>query len=330
MEEIDYKIRAPYDGEFIKSFQGTDDKDEIAQFLKDYGFVVFDNLLTEDEIEKSIDDLWEAYPGAKRNDPSTWENVYHKYGFAGQQPLNGLQIWDNRQNANIYEAFRLSYELMSDKPLNEPLVACLDRGNIMPPTRGEYGRPEWRAIRNHHWDLNPYVWSGHFKRGEAENKKFYSKYTSLLSEGNNTPSYGLPKLRGVLQFSESSENTGGLELLSGFHRYVATWCKAHPLTPMDYVSAYGWRVEANNPVATNMQKILVRRGSLIIFTAELPHTMYPNDSDGFRYAQYLRMAPLSTLELTEELMLKRRDLVHEHLPRELDVTAIGKEVFLLE
>jgi ectoine hydroxylase-related dioxygenase (phytanoyl-CoA dioxygenase family) len=39
----------------------------------------------------------------------------------------------------------------------------------------------------------------------------------------------------------------------------------------------------------------MKAGSLLIFSRELPHNIYPNDSDNFRYAQYLRMTPLSAL-----------------------------------
>jgi ectoine hydroxylase-related dioxygenase (phytanoyl-CoA dioxygenase family) len=79
-----------------------------------------------------------------------------------------------------------------------------------------------------------------------------------------------------------------------------------------------------------MQKITVRAGSIIVFSAELPHSMFPNESEGFRYAQYLRMAPLSTLELLPENFARRQQMVRQNLPPELEITAIGKEVFLLD
>ena len=47
-----------------------------------------------------------------------------------------------------------------------------------------------------------------------------------------------------------------------------------------------------------MQKVYQRAGSIILFTRELPHNIYPNISDKFRYAQYLRLAPESSLMLT--------------------------------
>lgn len=37
------------------------------------------------------------------------------------------------------------------------------------------------------------------------------------------------------------------------------------------------------------QKVALRAGSLLIWSSELPHCNYPNDSDRFRMVQYLKM-----------------------------------------
>ena len=137
-------------------------------------------------------------------------------------------------------------------------------------------------------------------------------------------------MRAVLQISESTENRGGLELLCGVHNQIQNWCKIHQDQFKYSRNAYGFGIQHGDPLETNMQKITVRKGSIIIFTAELPHTMFPNDSEEFRFAQYLRMAPLSTLELTPEQKEKRKTLVQENLPPNLVVTDIGREVFLLD
>lgn len=38
-----------------------------------------------------------------------------------------------------------------------------------------------------------------------------------------------------------------------------------------------------------MQKISLRAGSLLIWSSELPHCNYPNDSNRFRKCQYVKM-----------------------------------------
>jgi DNA-directed RNA polymerase subunit L len=62
LKVIDYSIRAPYEDEektYIRSFSlNDDDPKQILEFYSNYGFVVFRDILNEEEIEKSIDDLW--------------------------------------------------------------------------------------------------------------------------------------------------------------------------------------------------------------------------------------------------------------------------------
>lgn len=53
-------------------------------------------------------------------------------------------------------------------------------------------------------------------------------------------------------------------------------------------------------------------------------------SENFRYAQYLRMAPLSALILDKKLVTQRQDLLKMLLPKQLDVSdEISKEIFML-
>lgn len=221
----------------------------------------------------------------------------------------------------------------------------------MRPTRGSVGKPEWRVNRMPHFDLNPFMLYQLTQnpyepvatkkkinvKGKGKNQMtsgYYSQYRNLLGEGNNNyayascPSRHYPKLRAVLQLSESTEETGGFECSVGFHRQLLLWCYGQMQTRTSLEGA-GMGVTPDDPVAHNMQKITCRAGSLILFTAELPHTMFPNDSNQFRYAQYLRMTPLSTLSLTEEMLVERRALIQDHLPSDLEITDIGREVFLL-
>lgn len=332
--KIDYSVRLPYDQRdprFVRSFSLDDDPEAIRQFYEDYGLVVFDNVLESDEIERSIDDLWSNYPGADRHDVSTWDKVSHPFSFAGEKPTDGTHLWNNRQHPNVYRSFKLLYELTSG-PMQEPLVACLDRGSIMLPVEGPQGKPDWTIQRIPHFDLNPFVWHGFNFADNCLKHVIYENYNLMLAEGNNITTKGkYPKLRAVLQLSESTDRTGGFECLPGFHKSLYNWCKSQQatVTPGKQLSSFGWGVPTNDPIERNLQKITVRAGSLIVFSAELPHTMYPNESDQFRYAQYLRMTPLSGLELTEEMAERRRDFIRSHLPSELPVSEIGREVFLL-
>jgi hypothetical protein len=352
-QQINYSVRAPHDESSnlcIQSFNLTDSPKEIAEFYTEYGFVIFRNILNAKEIELTIDALWSQYPSASRDDPTTWDTIFHPNGIIGNNPLiNHKQFWENRQHPNVYQAFKLLYEINSKQskqtgricPLNEPLIANLSRGSIMLPTTGDYGKETWKIQRIPHFDMNPYLWTQPTNIIPID---FHIEYEDdllpfLVIEGNNySSSHGYPMLRAVLQLSESTEETGGLELLPGFHRYLTTWCKEHSLFPSNTttptpsqqqyeVNGYSYGLSHDNPLIQQFQKMITLPGSLIVFSAELPHTMFPNESNQFRYAQYLKMTPLSGLELSEEEFRKRKALIQRHLPIDLEVTNIGEEVF---
>ena len=48
--------------------------------------------------------------------------------------MEDIQFWKNRQNPKVYKAFKRGYEANTKKPLEEDLVACLDRGSMMLPS----------------------------------------------------------------------------------------------------------------------------------------------------------------------------------------------------
>jgi hypothetical protein len=231
----------------------------------------------------------------------------------------------------------MMYEMTtpSKSPLSEPLIANLDRGSLMLPTTGPNGKKEWMADRIPHFDMNPYLWTNQPNLKPINGYCSYDiqHFRTLLSEGNNaSSSHAYPKLRAVLQLSNSISTTGGFECLPGFHTQLSTWCELNPLPPtVTAMSAYGYGIKLNDPIEYNLQKITVRAGSLILFSAELPHTMFPNESDQFRYAQYLRMTPLSTLQLTTQEIQQRKALLQLIMPPNFIVSKeIGYEVFLFD
>ena len=206
--KIDYTIRAPYDNDshkYLQSFDIDANPKEIKAFYDKYGFVIFNNILTEEEINLSIDDLWNEY-GEKvsRHDPTTWEIVKDPHGFVGAQPHDGKQLWNNRQNPKVYKAFKMMYEMISRRKLKEPLISCLARGSIMLPTKGPYGKEEYKIERLPHFDLNPYVWCGMLEQTKDSPyaKEMYEIYPFMIGEGNNTLGHGYPKLMSL----EDKEN----------------------------------------------------------------------------------------------------------------------------
>jgi hypothetical protein len=203
------------------------------------------------------------------------------------------------------------------------LIALFDRGSGMRP--GE-GHPEWVSHSLYHFDINPWWWTGVVKTTSKDwrgmNDYQPEKFIKWLSEGNKLPPNGYTKLAGVLALTDTSPLSGGFECVCGFQKWIAEWCQ---------------RTEPNSSITSDeelmkrFQKVLQRKGSLLLFTRELPHNIFPNLSGKWRFAQYLRMAPLSTLLLTEFEKQKRKACVKRFLPEALTIDdPISREVYMME
>jgi hypothetical protein len=93
----------------------------------------------------------------------------------------------------------------------------------------------------------------------------------------------------------------------------------------------GTEIQKDETLMSNFQKITMKKRSLLIFSRELPHNVYPNLSEEFRFAQYLRMSPLSSLMLTEFEVAKRKKCIEHALPKDLPVDdPISKEIYMLD
>lgn len=73
---ITKKLPLDKDG-FTKSFDiHSFNEIEVKQFYDQFGFVIFDNVLSKDQIDLSIDGIWAEIKGmhedADKNDPTTW------------------------------------------------------------------------------------------------------------------------------------------------------------------------------------------------------------------------------------------------------------------
>jgi hypothetical protein len=171
--------RLPLDEEgYIKSFAPTGEDEQIIAFWKNYGIVVIRDIITEEEIEKTLEEIWttprllgngmEIYwrlyenliqssiyldiisyfliGKVDRNDPSTWNNGQwpteydlSKGGFLSHFMDVDLPVsWNNRQNPKLYRIFCLL--------LNRPeLWVSFDRYGFVSI---RHTRSYWRFYRN--------------------------------------------------------------------------------------------------------------------------------------------------------------------------------------
>ncbi|EFC49277.1 hypothetical protein NAEGRDRAFT_78224 [Naegleria gruberi] len=127
------------DGQYTFSFslesileQNENELSVIRSFFEQYGFVIIRNVISQEQIDKTIEEIWSIIEGkdestvevmeslksfhqsafipANRNDPTTWKEEcgwpsFSQVGILGNQPALGRCAMENRQNENIYKIF---------------------------------------------------------------------------------------------------------------------------------------------------------------------------------------------------------------------------------
>ncbi|KAL9657299.1 hypothetical protein ABK040_011519 [Willaertia magna] len=131
----------PMEGNFVKSFHLEQDEKEICKFFQHYGFVVIKNVLNQEQINTTIEDVWNVILGkdkttspiyeslnnfhgndfkpVDRNDPTTWtvENGWPDLdtcGLLGNHPIFSKTALENRQNENVYKSFQLLFNFYNN------------------------------------------------------------------------------------------------------------------------------------------------------------------------------------------------------------------------
>jgi len=222
--------------------------------------------------------------------------------FFGLEITSSKQAFLNRQNPNFYN---LCKTLIG----TENLWASLDRYGIMRPTRGvatgkftnpvvlrgvavdpalptrDY--PEWKTVSQWlHWDLNPWVWSSS-KEGID-----YEWDEDFIQENNGSRNTGEPKIQGLINFVDNRKGDGGFSCVSGFNQFIAEYASQTKDSKFakDHSKDYSFvSVHKEDNLQNQVQEVSMRAGSALIWSSELPHCNYPNNSDHFRIVQYIKM-----------------------------------------
>lgn len=112
---------------FMKSFDPEDEG--IRKFLTQHGFVVV-NLLSEEEVEETVDSFWNALEqgghAARRGDPSTWEDgSWPTRGkFLFKKDAETLPAFRNRTHPALVSVFRKVFG-------TEDLLTKIDKWGVM-------------------------------------------------------------------------------------------------------------------------------------------------------------------------------------------------------
>jgi hypothetical protein len=310
----------PLDAEGYAPAFDINDTVESQNFQRKYGFVIFKNVLNEEEIAAATDVLFGENSKLDRNDRSTWEPFFErqpfgKMGIIGSGASLSIPELNNRQNPNVFRCFANFLQ-------SEDLIVDHDRlGNLnliffffysyfvlglMRPTIEADGteHPEWRTrARWLHLDCNPV-------RGKASIGSFADSHSLINFDQTLIP-------QGVLALSDARAQDGGFHCVPGGHLISQKWAKIHN---EEQVGGRDMQVKADDNLMTHIQKIPLRKGSLLLWTSLLFHGNHPNFSEEFRICQYIRMVPK---DQTPYLPLPIQDM----FPEGFEVSELGKKLF---
>ena len=317
--------RDEQDSSYVKSFLPSEVQ-EYKTFFQNFGFVVIRDVLTQDECNQSIDEIWNyiekgefksqptksfkydiepSFP--KRSDPSTWNTNWPSMaeeGIVGVHPIFKRQLILNRQNPLIYSVFST---LMNKKEL----IVNHDRVGLFRPTilktigpdgkEEVIARPGWKTIKNLHFDVNPWrYFSTDNEVSEAEERinhrlaeLRYNNLSDFIFENNEIgrASFAQVHLQAVLNFYPNKESDGGFQLVPGFSKHAQEWVNK----TRDKIGKH-WPVQHTFIVLPDVCalharsiRISVPAGSLIVWDQTTAHGSAPNHSTNPRYCQFMKM-----------------------------------------
>jgi hypothetical protein len=317
----------PLDHEgFVRSF-AVEDSEGIQAFFDEYGFVVVNGVLTEEERVATISDIWtliEKFCGGKfnitRDDPSSWQKRWPGGGPGLMGQAKTAASWHNRANARLRTVFerivgtdRLRSSVdnfgvlrptrrIPMRPL-PPQLPCRTDVVAPPAAAGEdaaaaadqdgqsvtVDQPAWKTTSKWlHWDLNPFHWVD-----KTMPPYEFSEY-SFISENNGSELDGRVKVQGLLNLIDARKEDGGFLCVPGFHRHLAEWVALpeNQSVRADLIEAFDFvTVPKDDPMQEHVRPVPMRAGALLVWNSELPHCNYSNDSDRFRMVQYVKCFP---------------------------------------
>ncbi|KAG9416395.1 hypothetical protein AC1031_000801 [Aphanomyces cochlioides] len=333
--------------EYHPSYSIDDEENYLAAFKRD-GFVVIENILSDEECALSCGEIWdylERDGKVKRDDPLSWGNenwpreVCRNGGFVGRFPfwkrmkkldqtsLNKQpQSWRNRENPLVYKAFS---RILSE----EKLWVSIDRYGVMRPARVAHEindeepdeRDDWKTKAEWlHWDLSPFHF-GTSAAGFLPNEN--------LSVDQVHKSYGSLRLQGLITLRDCPVESGGFHCVPGFtdERFFK-WANEHRDTygTLSEIASRNFiEVPHDDEMRKEIKQVPMKAGSLLIWNSQLPHGNFPNDGYDFRMVQYLKMIPVKDREFLPAMKLEKFDK-SEWFPAEYSPSALGKMLFGME
>jgi hypothetical protein len=177
-----------------------------------------------------------------------------------------------------------------------------------------------------HMDMNPltgrattygfeHVAEGHFDS---------SKNALLAQNAPTNNGMRVRKLQAILALVDCREEDGGFHAVPGFQHYITTWAQENQELcrrsnrSMDPTTI---QIPADDDIREHIQRMPIRKGSLLVWDTRLPQANYPNNSNRARIIQYLHMAPIS------DQALRPLPLTIQDLPETFQLTELGEKLY---
>jgi len=128
---------------------------------------------------------------------------------------------------------------------------------------------------------------------------------------------------------DSREGDGGFCCVPGFTNHLSDYAEKTKKSSYATKKAKEYsfvNVHPNDFLNSQTRKITSRAGSLVVWSSELPHCNYPNDSNKWRFNLYVKLFPSKEGAPGTEL---RKNLV-ENYTKDIKVTPLGRKLFGLE
>eukprot|EP01091_Cochliopodium_minus_P004263 TRINITY_DN1415_c0_g2_i1.p1 TRINITY_DN1415_c0_g2~~TRINITY_DN1415_c0_g2_i1.p1 ORF type:complete len:365 (-),score=100.75 TRINITY_DN1415_c0_g2_i1:483-1577(-) len=334
----EYPVEVDNEG-YTKSFS-LEELDKAKEFFDDFGFVVVNNVLTNEECELTIDEIWEdveetEFSNVKRNDPKTWDQMpgYRGEGIVGGYCIFSKQFVLNRMNPNIYKVFEKIYG-------NKKLLSNQDRAGLFRPTKNEKigNKPKWTTFLNLHFDCNPWKYVESLDDTESNkilNSLDYGTVCDFIEENNYIGSINSPKLhvQASINLADNKKEDGGFIVVPGFKKEFVSFVNATKTTLKKKFGGTTFVVlPKDEPVYQRYIRVCSRAGSLIIWQQVTPHGSAPNTSGNFRYAQFLKFFTCDDID--EGRLQRRTQKLKEELEKAGTLkyvqTDLGKKLFGFE
>jgi hypothetical protein len=347
--------RDPNDPEYCLSFT-KDQKEEYKKFFDEYGFVVIRDVLSREQIDATLEEVWNIITGKDpqtapqveyikkyyeeklkipfmpvlRDDPRTWtENngwpPGSHLGLLGSGSAFQRHAFENRVNPVMYDVCKT---LMN----RNDLWIGIDRYGVIRPntnvllpdgTRQDF--PNYKTSSTWmHWDINPFKLLHNHDEDIPDKFEKDIKHkddinnTFFLSERNSTL---LPVLKhqGLIALTDARECDGGFLTVPGFSKSNTKAWAEHNATRVAASDDYVM-VPRDDPMIEQGRPIPVRAGSLIMWDSRQPHQNFPNRSDRFRICQYVKTFPARDEDLPEykQFVKARREYLMEKIQPYLD------------